>query len=297
MRILITPSNPQYSFVLLDTETERVHRIESTEAERDVGADRTRPSHRPFGISWDSEVVYAANRRNLCAYNEDLSLAFKVPACLDQNTHQIAVWDEWLIAAMTSIDCVKFLNLEKGECRFFHPSTGWHSKAPAFREGEEIHHINSVTAKGSLIYINLHNRGFRTRQVVVLDMTTEKAEWIVDTGTYASHGLMITKEGIGTLDTGGQKNFSLGKSRFGFDCPEDHFCRGLCGEPNHYAVAHFLKSSRRYRGEGGATIKVIKESLLAKSIFIDDIGAVNDMRRLDGQDDCHHNQSEAPICF
>ena len=290
MRLLITPSNPKYTFVLFDTETGEDRRIESLEAEADPGANESRPPHRPFGITWDKDNVYVANRRNICVYDKDLKFVDKVENVLCQNPHQIAYHRGQVLACMTCHDCIAFIDLQTKHRYFFHPHEGWRDL-----EGlGDTMHINGVVGKEDLIYIGMNNRAKKPSQVAVLDMRTKCTEWIVDVPAVQSHGLYVGPEGLGTLDTGDRHDMVIGKRRASIYASDNNFLRGMASNGKLTAAAHFPRRERRYRDKGSSSIKIVENETMRVigSRLIEDIGAVNDMRLLCESDFCHHNEFE-----
>lgn len=296
VRLIITPSNMDYLLVGIDTDTGEVARVRSDQSYHDDAADPTRPPFRPFGITWCDEYLYVANRTCLLVFDSNLDFVDKVRGILDQNTHQIAWHKGKLISTMTRCDCIAFIDPETLDRQYFHPYEGWLQGRPECLDHDsERYHINSVVAKGDLVYMLLSNRGRRQSEVAVLDMRTGLTEWIAPTATLRAHGIYVGPEGLGTLDTGGQHDLWMSGERVNLYTSNVSFCRGLAGNNVELACGHFNKQSRRFRGEGGSAIKIVRQGQVDESHHVQNIGAINDMRLVDGVDMCHHNEFECPV--
>lgn len=286
MRLLITPSNPAYTFVLLDTETGTVNRIASVPEESDHGANDRWPAHRPYGITWDARGVYVANRRNLCVYTHGLEYRYSIPNVLGENPHQLAISDGELICCAADRDALMLIDVEGRGVRVFSLlAMGFgHIREPA-----DTLHLNSVIVHRGKLYLCLHHHGQRRSQILVIDRATMRRERIIDTPAYAAHNIFLRDGLIGTLDTGGTRRLAIGDIQIDLGVPEGHFLRGMAATANRFAVAHFPQRQRRYRGSGNATIKVLEGGRIIGTHVLDDIGAINDMRLLCEYDYCHHN--------
>lgn len=296
MRLLISPSNEKYLLVGFDTETGEVASIRARDEFHDHNADPTRPSLRPFGITWDCSNLFIANRSDLLIFDQSMQLQEKLEGILGQNTHQIAYRDGEVIAALPRRDCISFTDVWSLERRFFNPFTGWLNAVPESKDQkDELYHINSVTVKGDLVYMLLHNRGDRCSQIAILDMRTGLTEWVVDTPCLKAHNLYVGPEGLGVLDTGGMNNLWLGRRRYTLYVSGAAFTRGLAGNSGGLACGHFQKQPRRSRGAGGSSIKIFARGDVQESHYISGIGAINDMRAIDVEDCCHNNPYKCPV--
>lgn len=297
MRLLATPSSPKYSFVLIDLSDGSTRKIPSDPREKDLGASSSRPPHRPFGFTWDSDWIYVANRRNLCVYDKSLSFVDKVEGVFDDNTHQIAILEDLIVATMTSNDAICFYSKSTHQCFYFSLKVfGFVKKLPLVKK--ERHHVNCVVVQGRFVYVNLHNRGQRKSQVLVLDMKSKKMVDIIEHQAYSSHGLGVEPGIYTTVDTGRTQDLVSKNKRLPF-CPNPlSFCRGLAGERGTFFASHFRSSARRFRGIGDSTVEVIRDWswIPSMAISLDGVGAINDLRIIDGPDSCHHNSVESPLC-
>jgi len=298
VRLLATPSSPKYSFVLIDVSDGSVKKIPSDPREKDLGASSSRPPHRPFGFTWDSDWIYVANRRNLCVYDKSLSFVDKVEGVLDDNTHQIAMYGDLIVATMTSNDAICFYSKSTQRCFYFSLSLfDFVKTVPSVKN--ERHHVNCVVVQGCFVYVNLHNRGQRKSQVLVLDMKSKKMVDVIEHQAYSSHGLGVEPGIYTTVDTGRTQDLVSQGTRLAF-CPNPKsFCRGLAGGVGNFFASHFRPAVRRFRGVGDSTIEVIKDWswIPSMAITLDGVGSINDLRIIDGFDSCHHNSVECPLCF
>lgn len=295
MKLLITPSNPKYLLALYDTESKGLELINARREYEDNVSDDSRPPIRPFGITWDSENLFVANRSNLIVMDRDYKAVDVVKGLLDQNTHQIAHKGGTLVATMTRKDCLMFLDLNDWSSKYFHPYHGWMANRPDdLNHLTERHHINSVVWKGRLVYMMLNNRGVENSRVAILDLSTGMTEWIVELDAVKAHNILLSDEGIGTLDTGVRRSLLIKDKSYCLYTSERSFCRGMAGTRDELVCSHFQKSQKRFRGEGGSMIAILRRGQDNESRFIDGIGAINDMRLVDGEDHCHFNEDKYP---
>ena len=295
MKLLVSPSNQDYILALYDAEQMTMRLVPAEKKHEDHRSDTSRPPVRPYGITWDSENVFVASRSNLIVLDKDYGTVDVVKGILDQNTHQIAHKDGVIVSTMTRCDCISFIDLNEWSKRYFHPHHGWISGRPRDLHGrEEKHHINSVVWKGDLVYILLNNRGRGNSRVAVLDMRTELTEWVTDLDAIKAHGLYVSPDGLGTLDTGGRRDLVQGKKRTSLYVSEQGYCRGLAGNKETLFCGHFKKP--HHWGEGGSILKIVTDGVLSGSRILDGIGAINDIRLIDDEDFCHWNEDKFPAC-
>ena len=295
MKLLITPSNPKYLLALYDVESKEMRTIKALKKHEDRKSDDSRPTIRPFGITWDSDNLFVANRANLIVLDKNYKTVEVVKGILDQNTHQIAYKDNTLLATMTRKDCVSFTDLDSWETRYFHPYLGWLNDKPKdLLYYEERYHINSVVWKGDLVYIMLNNRGQEESRVAVLDMRTGLTEWIVELDAIKAHNILVCEDGIGTLDTGGRRSLLIKDLSYCLYTSESSFCRGMAGSRDLLFCGHFKKCQSVHRGEGGSMVSILKRGEPNESRFIEGIGAIKDMRLVVMEDHCHWNECEYP---
>ena len=182
MKLAITSNSKDTVLTLFDTDTETVLKIETDERGFDHTFDgkKERPPHRPFGITWNKDNIFIANRSNLLIYDSDLNFVKSINGILDTNTHQIVYYENQIIATMTRQDCIRFVNLEDYSYETFHIDDGWDEYQPSHN-----YHINSLLAKDNLLYIMLHNRARKYSQILIfnLDIATKVRADIVASGT------------------------------------------------------------------------------------------------------------------
>ena len=292
MKLAITPSNEDLVLVLFDTDSKKALKINSDKRGYNKNADDTRPVHRPFGKTWNNDNIFIANRKNLLVYDSSLNFSDNIENILDENTHQITFYKNNIISTMTRKDCIKFVNLKNYNSAFFHPEKGWLDRAKTLDHFEEKFHINSVVAKDDFVYIMLHNRGENYSEILVLNLQTKDIEKRIQITATCAHGIYLDGDTLGTLNTR-EENLILGSNIIRCSAWKDKFLRGMAGE-KQIAVANFLPQQRRYRGHGGSYISIVENNNVKKHCYVDNIGAVNDMRKIDGKDFCHHNEYKFP---
>jgi len=292
MKLAITPSNEDLVLVLFDTDSKKALKIKSDKRGYNKNADDTRPVHRPFGITWSKENIFVASRKNLLVFDDKLNFVDMYEDILDENTHQITYHKDKIIACMTREDCIGFFDFTHGVKEFFHPLKGWSKSFEEFENTTENFHINSVNVKDGYVYIMLHNRGVKHSQILALDLNTRLIVKTINTPAKRAHGIYLGNKVVGTLNTE-YNNIIMESKEINVNVPDSHFLRGAAGN-EEFCFAHFERRLRRYRGEGGSYIQTIYNSTIKKTNFINDIGAVNDMRRIDGEDFFHNNKYKFP---
>lgn len=297
MKLAITSDSKDSVLTLFDTDTEKVLKIESDERGFDYSSDEDRPPHRPFGITWNEDTIFIANRSNLLIYDSNLKFVKSIDGILDSNTHQIVYYENQIIATMTRQDCVRFINLEDYSYETFHIDDGWEKYQPSHR-----YHLNSVVVRDNLLYIMLHNKKLRRSRVLVFNLETRTREREIRISAYSAHGIYLNGDTIGYLNSHNESvDFSLlnsqGPAQAVYEPSFSSFLRGLAGDKNTIAVGHFPAQRKHYRGLGDAFISIFKNRKFVKEYRIDNIGAINDIRKIDGEDFCHHNKHPFPFKF
>lgn len=282
MKIAVTPGNPNYILILVDTETGEEFRLETVEECTDHYADSSRPPHRPFGLTWNKDHIFVANRTNLLIYNSDLKLVDVRRYLLDQNGHQISVYGEQLISTMTTKNCIKFIDLKDFSYKLWHPKFGYFP----FKRGTGNYHINSVLVSDQDIYVMIHN-GDKESKIIVGDK-------VIKTGHHKCHNIYLDKDVIGFIATK-EKRVVIGDKVITHPAWETKFIRGLAGDDKQLAVgASNFRLERKDRPTGDSFVSVIKDGEVIKDYVIKNSGDINDLRRIDGPDFCHHNPHPFP---
>ena len=297
MKVIITSDSLEFSFILFDTKTQKTYHVRSTKEQECHTSDGTRPKIRNFGITWNKENIFISNRKNLLIYDNQLNCVDIIRDKLDENTHQITYYKNQIIATMTRMDCVGFFDLQNNKEKYFHPTEGWMTNRPdTFEHGDEKYHINSVVCKNDLLYVMLHNRNKMNSQILILNLISNVVEKIIDLSAYIAHNIYVndiiktlnTKEKCINVDNQNIKlllNYKLGKS----------FIRGMAGDKNKLIYG---ESQLKYvfRNKGGSYINLLdKNNKHVNSYLLENIGCINDIRRIDGEDFCHHNKYKFPF--
>lgn len=318
MKAILTPSNPAYSLILVDTETKSEVRLMAQHEEGDDGADESRPRHRPFGITWSGDRVFVANRRHVCIYdrwkiaeyskllnrNSDghkvaiggslTSFLGKFENVLCQNPHGLTMAGNRLLTACTSHDCVAIIDPETGAANYWHVDNGMQDSL----SGEDTRHINSLVYACGTLFILSNNRRKRFSSIVAAKIENGVIEKLWEkefSETHQAHGIGIKGNGFITLDTGNHRtlNFLCEQLRqYNPEIPVDDFLRGLASTADELLFCHFPRQFRRYRGQGDSILRIIDGLTLIDNgrIKLTDIGAVNELRLLDQYDYCHHQK-------
>ena len=299
MKLAITPSNQEFVLMLYNTETGESLGIEADSSVFDYESDDEntpehlrRPAHRPFGLTWNKEQIFISNRSNLLIYNSQLKLTECIKGVLDVNTHQMTQHKNRIISTMTRKDCVKFINLEDRSSELYHIDRGWVSDAETLER--ETYHINSLLVKDNLLYIMLHNFGLRTSQILVLNLETKEKERVIETKAIAAHNIYLNGDTIGFNNTG-DGSVTIGSQSIIRPSWMGHFLRGMAGDETQIAIGHFGKKYREERSRGASYVCVLENNKFKHHCRIDGIGVINDIRRIDGKDYCHHNEYDFPF--
>lgn len=285
MKLAITTSNPDHILRILDTETSQEFLLKTDPRGIDYRADKTRPPHRPYGITWNKDHIFIANRTNLLIYNSNLELVDVRQKLLDQNTHQIAIRGDQLIATRATLNCIQYINLEDYSSQFWHPKFGYLSDRPNLGA---CYHINSVLAEADDVYVMAHNQGKRTSQIVVGDSVT-------DTGYHMCHNIYLKDGVIGFVATR-EKKVVIGEDIISNPFWEAYFLRGLAGDDKQLAVGcSDFNAKRKDRANGDGYVSIIKDKEVQKHCLLEESGNICDIRRIDGPDFCHHNPHPFPL--
>jgi hypothetical protein len=264
---------------LFDTETKQEHRVKTT-----LPSDQ----YRPYGITWNEDYIFVASKTNLLIYNSDLELIDIRRDILDFNTHQLVVRGDELIVCMTSKDCLKFINLKDLSEQLWHPKLGWLDKRET---NYEAYHINTVVSYSNNLYAMLHWRNRRKSQIAVVgdDVSTINAK--------SAHNIYLNGETLGYVDTD-RHRLVIGDHSVTCDLWETKpvFLRGLAGDDKELVVGCSNRNEmRRRRMEGDSAICVVKDGAVQSHLKLVGTGALDDIRRIDGQDFCHHNPHPFPF--
>ena len=210
MKILYTPthlSEPlNYQFSIIDTETLEIknygHRIEINE-DKFYGSQARHRISRPFGVSWNEQNLFVANRTNLIKFDKNLN-QLNYYDIYHGNPHQILEIDGNIYATDTCINCINIFNIESEKVeRLFDPVKQEEVKinGPVHYRDMDKNHINSLHYDGEFIYVLLHNWGKRFSEYLKLDLNlklVERKQFIAK----LAHCLYLDKGIACTLDTG-----------------------------------------------------------------------------------------------
>ena len=272
MKLLVTPQSHDYTLLVVDTEKKKVIKeVPRDRAGDNKNADDTRYVHRVFGMTWNKDKVFVANRRNLLVYGEDWKLENIIEDVLDENTHQITWWNDRIISCMTRKDCIQIMKEDGTESEFFHPYKGW-GTFPTLGHAEkrkdwyartldptnplpgdtffdasdggkmEVLHINAVNVIDDVLYMLLcgTKKKFKS-EVVMLDLKTRKVKNRVFLDRSKAHGMYVDEIGMGLM-------FSLESVIYWkdlvFENPKgllNHvFLRGMAGDKDEIVLGWIL---------------------------------------------------------
>lgn len=293
MRIVLTHGGGSL-LSLYDTNTEKMYHLCAHAEAYDFRGDSTRRSLRPFGITWDSDYIYVANRNKLITLDKQLKQVPTRKWNLDQNTHQIAKHEGNLLATCARKDAVKVFGTDR---YFISPSRGVIKHAASMTHEEEQHHINSVTVFNGYAYYMMNNRAKAKSVVSKFNLETREEEARIAMDAIQAHNIMISDNIVRTLDTGASLCV-VGNdgSKIQTRATESCWLRGLAGTPEEMIVAWHDRGERHQRDNEGSSIEIIKGDS-RRLMYLPNIGAICDLRLIDGEDHCHHNPHPFPANF
>ncbi len=212
MKILYTPTHlPEpldYQFSIIDTETLETenygHRIEINQDKFYGWEGQTRYiKSRPFGVSWNEQNFFVANRTNLIKFDKNLNQINHYDI-YHGNPHQILEIDGKIYATDTSINCINIFDIksEKVE-RLFDPVKQEEVEIdkPVHYRDMDKNHINSLHYDGEFLYVLLHNWGKRFSEYLKLDLKLNLVKRKQLRAKFA-HCVYLDRGIVSTLDTG-----------------------------------------------------------------------------------------------
>lgn len=298
MKLIITRTHVDETFCLYDTDTENLKSIPFENGQENTNCDNTRPAHRPFGVTWDADNIYIASRKSLLVYDSDLKWVDKIEL-LDENTHQIAMAGNKIAVCMTRKDCIGLLDPVNREMSLYHPNKGW-GEHPTLdypnthvsmedwpKANEERYHINSVLPIGNRIFFLMQ----KPCTLAELDLETDDIKYQKLRPYGLTHGILYKSDSlIKTQKTNGTTiRFSdASRDKALVDSENMPWWRGIAGtyEEPIYSYSRKLRVSEDSPiGTAGFSNGKIIE------------GPISDIRRIDGQDDAHHNPHPFPYAW
>ena len=298
MKLIVTPSVESLTLALYDTETNETMFVPSTPDQFNTDADDSRPIHRPYGITWSQDNVFVANRKNLLVYDNKLDAVEVVRNIFDENSHSIFYRDGKIACAMVRKECVAFYDVATGHIEMYHPQHGWGDDFPINQNGNYTFRLNALGEKDGTVYYLLYNTLTGYKELHGINTVTRQPTTPLKfhCNTEHSHGVLIRRGRFLTLDQcgllQGPENPCLQA-----EIPEGYKARGMAGDDFIWACAYHLYD---YTGTG-SYINVYDVSQgwdyhlsPTKTRYVEGVGSINDMRRIDGVDFCHRNQHDFP---
>ena len=290
MKVILTPSNPKYTLIVYDLKTKKIRKIKSTPDQSAFDLyhfEQITLRHRPFGISWNDNNLFVVNRKHLLKFDHELNYLGLEEKLKYPNPHQILCHKESIFVTHARVN--KVMELRKNDCRYFDVITeNWAKSIPEFGTlNMDVHHVNSILATDDRLIILKHNKGFSKSEFLFLDHEFEVKKKL-QMGMKC-HSIASRKGMVSSISTLGGKLVRMD----GFEFPilkkdSGMFYRGLGMTDNHYLIGCFKIANRRYRGEGGSNIRMFDlQGNFIEEYFIEDIGAINDLRIIDEFDYAH----------
>lgn len=278
MKLAITVMNLIDDLILYDTETKEDFRIKTA---------LPQAQYRPYGLTWNEDTIFIANKTNLSIYNSNLELVETRKGILDFNTHQILVRGDELIVCMTTRDHLKFINLKNNSERYWSPAFGWMDKPFPMKEK---YHINTVLSYENRIYAMLHWFSRKNTQIAEVDGE------ILTLDARSGHNIYRDGNTLGFIDTK-RRRLIIGDHSVTCDMWKERrmFLRGLAGDDKELSVGCSNRNPvRELRRRGDSVVTVVKEGEVYEHHTLIGSGDIDDVRRIDGPDFCHHNPHPFP---
>tara|TARA_Y100001938_G_scaffold19058_1_gene23736 strand:- start:3443 stop:4351 length:909 start_codon:yes stop_codon:yes gene_type:complete len=298
MKLIMTPSVESLTLALYDTDTNETMLVPSTPDQFNTDADDSRPMHRPYGISWSEDNIFVANRKNLLIYDNQLEAVEVVRNILDENSHSLFYRDGKLACAMVRKECVAFYDVVTGEIEMYHPQHGWGDDFPITDSGNYTFRLNALGEKDGIIYYLLFNKITGDKELHGINTETRQpiTPLVFQCNSMHSHGIMIRRGKYLTLNQAGLLE-GLEDPILQVPLPVGYKARGMAGDEITWACAYHLFD---YTGTGSYvnvydfSQGVDTTTEPSKVRYVEGVGSINDMRRIDGVDFCHRNQHDFP---
>ena len=282
-KIIATTSSLDCIAILLNTETNQIKEIPSQAGQDCSGCDNSQSVHRPFGITWNEENIFIANRKALLIFDKQFNWIDRIDV-LDENTHQISIFGDKIIACMTRKDCISIIDPKTKSIEMFHPEKGWGENFPTLPDKKysefcnERRHINSLNISGDSIYFLMNFPSV----FVKLNIKSGLVEKNIDSGFNFCHGILLD-EGVHTLSCDGE---ILNEKRL-----DGFFARGLAGTKSNPITGHSRRRVRDKRSQGSCFISFKGGSFRLPH------GSINDIRLIDKEDKAHSNPHDFPYMW
>tara|TARA_E500000318_G_C3534538_1_gene202018 strand:+ start:143 stop:1030 length:888 start_codon:yes stop_codon:yes gene_type:complete len=209
MKILYTPTRFEpldYQFSIIDTQTLEIqnygHKIDIN-TNKYYGSEERHKINRPFGVSWNEQNLFVANRTNLIKFDKNLNQLNHYDI-YHGNPHQILEIDGKVYASDTSINCINVFDIESEKVEIlFDPVKQEEVKinGPVHYRDMDKDHINSLHYDGEFLYIILNNWGQRPSEFMKLDFNFNILQRKFFHAKRA-HCVYIDSGLVSTLDTG-----------------------------------------------------------------------------------------------
>lgn len=299
MKLLMTTNEGLTTCTLYDTELKTIKHIPFEKGQENTNCDTTRPTHRPFGITWDASNIYIANRKSLLVYDNNFNWIDKLEI-LDENTHQIAFINGRIVACMTRKDSIALIDPHTSERIMFHPDHGWAEDFPTlthpgmeYKPGMERYHINSVTPFEGKLYFLIN----RPAHIVELNMNSKQIDDLIpvsETMVHSlCHNLLIAKNIKKTIKANGAI-LEIGENGRNRDLYVRNknmynylFFRGAAGILSDPLYAYSQNTFNQLENN--------PSGLTNGDNF--NFNKICDIRRVCGQDDAHHNPHPFPYLW
>jgi hypothetical protein len=259
-----------------------------------------------FGLSWSAETIFASHTHasneglrtheeflaaecgEVVGYGSDGQIAARTPRRLLM-PHQIEWVEDRLLVVDTgrerlsayARDGALIADVALGD-------VGW-DRGPDDRMG---HHFNSVHRSGERVWVVAHNHE-RPSELWELSWPSLELVEIHATGAAWAHNLWEGSLGLVVCDSrrGSLREVRSGETLWATD-EEGSITRGLAVDSDHLFVGRSEPSTRHGRLYNDGGLWVIDRQTLktVEGLRFPGLGCVNEVRLLDGADECHNGE-------
>lgn len=297
MKIVYTPAlcdhcdNTQFSVIDSETLEEKHygHYVKfNTDKYTSDRSDHLR--HRPFGITWNDEYLFIANRTNLIKFDKNFHQLNHYDI-YHGNPHQILEIDGKIYSTDTALDAISIFDIktEKVE-RLYNPD-----KDEEVQVDKQIHireldknHLNSLHYDGKYLYLLFHNWGKQNSEILKCDLKLNVIDRQYIKATLA-HCVFKDKGLLSVLDTGTtgylvrEDDSCLQAKQLKYD-----FVRGYASNKDFYIIGLSHREIPKF--QKNARILIVNKHTYNKRIIELSCNELADLRILSEYDLSHNKK-------
>lgn len=297
MKIIYTPAlcdhcdDVQFSVIDLETleETHHGHYIKfNTDRYTSDRPDHLR--HRPFGITWNDEHLFIANRTNLIKFDKNLNQLNHYDI-YHGNPHQILEIDSKIYAADTAVNAISVFDLETEKVQRLYDldssSEVVIDRRIHIRELDK-NHLNSLHFDGQYLYALFHNWRKKNSEILKCDLDLNVIDRFFIKAQLA-HCVFKDRGFVSVLDTGitgclVREDDSCLQAK----CLKHDFIRGYASNEDFHIIGLSHRESEEF--SQGARILAINKNTYERKIVNLSCDELADLRILDEYDLSHNKR-------